>query len=175
MLLFPFIFSLCGAQLRPLPSSSEKLYVPHRHSICASKQKHWSIFLLLRLAQPAHGVWLRCSPLSFPFLPLSTHHISVLLLARHVFAMAFTSDSFLEGAATMLLLLKRCKPGKYWPLSIELAHFKADLIKLQSLFNEHFSIICNSYWKSVNWHKFSWRSKRCILHRSKPIIVTDFS
>lgn len=155
---FPFILGLCGAQFWPLPSSSEKLYELHHHSVCASTQKSWSIFLLLRLAWPAHGVWLCYSPLSLFSFSLSTYHITVLLCARYVFMIALTPDNFLEGAATTLLSFKRCKPGKYLLLSIELAHLKADQIKWQSRLTsifKWFATIAESQLIYTNFHRGS--------------------
>lgn len=70
-----------------------------------------------------HGQPTGCdfATLSHPFfvLLLSTHHISVLPCARRVFRTAFTLDSFLEGAETVCLSLKRGKPGKYLLLSLQ--------------------------------------------------------
>ena len=99
------------------------------------------------------GVWLCYSLVRFCF-PWA-HIALVSCSVPDVFlTVAFMSDNSLERAVTMLLSPKRCKPGKYLLLSTELAHFKADATKVQSLRKSSFKWFATITGSQLIWANF---------------------
>lgn len=134
MFLFPFISGFSGARLWLLSSSSERLDVPCYHSFCASKQKPWSIFLLLRLARPAHRVWLCYSLSSFFCSPLEHMSHSCPAWCQTCLQDSIHFRQLPWRCSNSVPLSQERQTRKIFAaLFIELAHFKPNPIKSHSL------------------------------------------